>query len=413
MEKIEFEGSQGTTLAARLDRPAGKIKACALFAHCFTCGKDIAAASRIAKSLTNDGIAIMRFDFTGLGKSEGEFANTNFTSNVQDLIKAADHMRKHLQAPTILIGHSLGGTAVLAAAVHIPESKAVVTIGAPAKADHVTHNFGDKKAEIMEKGEAEVCLAGRPFLIRKQFLEDIKSQNLEQSIALLERALLVMHAPLDNVVSIDNAAQIFKAAKHPKSFVTLDDADHLITRKEDAAYAARVIAAWVSRYIDTDSDENETPKLEEGAVLVRSTGQGKFQQKIIAGKHELLADEPESYGGNDTGPMPYDFLKMALGACKSMTLRMYARHKGLDLGRISVEVSHGKVAAEHCEDCGEVAAGRSGRIDRFECMIAIDGSVSPEVRSRLVEISQKCPVHKTLENSAAIVTRLADDENAG
>lgn len=305
MDKIDFEGSQNAKLSARLDRPSGQIKACALFAHCFTCGKDIAAASRIAKALTDDGIAVLRFDFTGLGKSEGEFANTNFTSNVQDLVKAADYMRENLQAPAILIGHSLGGTAVLAAAKHIPESKAVVTIGAPADANHVAHHFGDKKAEIMEQGEAEVSLAGRPFRIRKQFLEDIQSQRLEKEISNLDRALLVMHAPLDNIVSIDNAAQIFKTAKHPKSFVTLDDADHLISRKGDAAYAARVIAAWVSRYIDTDAEEEKTPKPEAGNVLIRSTGQGKFQQKIIAGKHELLADEPENYGGNDTGPTLY------------------------------------------------------------------------------------------------------------
>lgn len=405
MEKIEFEGSQGTTLAARLDRPLGKIKACALFAHCFTCGKDIAAASRIAKALTNDGIAVMRFDFTGLGKSGGEFANTNFTSNVQDLVKAADYMRKHLQAPAILIGHSLGGAAVLAAAEHIPESKAVVTIGAPADADHVTHNLGDKEAEIMEKGEAEVCLAGRPFLIRKQFLEDIKSQNLERSIAHLERALLVMHAPLDNVVSIDNAAQIFKAAKHPKSFVTLDDADHLITRKEDAAYAARVIAAWVSRYIDADFDKNGTQKPEEGTVFVRSTGQGKFQQKITTGKHELLADEPESYGGNDTGPTPYDFLKMALGACKSMTLRMYADRKNLPLEGVEVYVKHDKIHAENCADCET----KDGKIDQFACEIVIKGDeLTEENRKRLIEIADICPVHKTLGSEVVIVTKEKD-----
>lgn len=250
MNKIEFEGSQDAKLAARLDRPDGRINAYALFAHCYTCGKDIAVASGIAKALNDDGIAVLRFDFTGLGNSEGEFANTNFTSNVQDLVKAADYMRDNLEAPVILIGHSLGGAAVLSAAKHIPESKAVVTIGAPSDADHVVHHFGDKEAEIMEKGEAEVSLAGRPFRIRKQFLEDIKTQSLESSIANLDRALLVMHAPLDHIVSIDNAAQIFKVAKHPKSFVSLDDADHLISRKKDTVYAARVIAAWVSRYIE-------------------------------------------------------------------------------------------------------------------------------------------------------------------
>lgn len=402
MEKIEFEGSQNVNLAARLDHPSGKIKAYALFAHCFTCGKDIAAASRIAKALTNEGIAVLRFDFTGLGKSEGEFANTNFTSNVEDLVKAADYMRENLQAPAILIGHSLGGAAVLAAAHYIPESKAVVTIGAPANADHVAHHFGDKEAEIMEKGEAEVSLAGRPFRIRKQFLEDIKSQSLESAISDLDRALLVMHAPLDDVVRIDNAAQIFKAAKHPKSFVTLDDADHLISRKEDAAYAARVITAWVSRYIDADSDDDETPKPEEGTVLVRSTGQGKFQQKVISGSHELLADEPESYGGNGTGPTPYDFLKMALGACKSMTLCMYADRKNLPLEGVEVYVAHDKIHAEDCVDCED----KNSKVDQFSCEIVIKGDeLTDENRNRLIEIADMCPVHKTMTGKAEVITR--------
>jgi len=402
MKKIEFEGSQNTKLSARLDRPSGQIKACALFAHCFTCGKDIAAASRIAKALTSDGIAVFRFDFTGLGKSEGEFANTNFTSNVEDLVKAADYMLENLQAPAILIGHSLGGAAVLAAARHIPESKAVVTIGAPADADHVAHHFGDKEAEIMEKGEAEVTLAGRPFRIRKQFLEDIKSQSLESAISDLDRALLVMHAPLDDAVSIDNAAQIFKAAKHPKSFVTLHEADHLISRKEDASYAARVIAAWVSRYIGTETEEDKTPKPEEGTVLIQSTGQGQFQQKIITGKHELLADEPEAYGGNDTGPTPYDFLKMALGTCKSMTLRMYADRKNLPLEDVEVYVTHDKIHAEDCTNC----ESKDGKVDQFSCEIAIKGDdLTDENHKRLIEIADMCPVHKTLSSEIAIKTK--------
>jgi putative redox protein len=400
VEKIEFEGSQNAKLAARLDRPSGQIKAYALFAHCFTCGKDVAAASRIARALTHEGIAVLRFDFTGLGKSEGEFANTNFTSNVQDLVKAADYMRTNLQVPAILIGHSLGGAAVLAAAHHIPESKAVVTISAPADADHVAHHFGDKEAEIMEKGEAEVSLAGRPFRIRKQFLEDIKSQSLETAISDLDRALLVMHAPLDNVVSIDNAAQIFKTAKHPKSFVTLDDADHLISRKEDAAYAARVIVAWVSRYIDVDEDK--TPKPEEGTVLVQSTGQGKFQQIIISGKHELLADEPETHGGNDTGPTPYDFLKIALGTCKSITLQMYADRKNLPLEGVKVYVTHEKIYAEDCADC----ESKDGKMDQFSCEIVTKGNeLTEENRKRLIEIADMCPVHKALSNKIIINTK--------
>ena len=260
MQKINFEGSQGHQLAARLDAPEGEIKAYALFAHCFTCTKDIFAAGRIATALNALGIAVLRFDFTGLGASEGDFANTNFTSNVQDLVKAADYMRENMEAPSILIGHSLGGAAVLVAAHEIPELKAIATVAAPADAAHVAHHFDDAREEIMEQGEAEVCLVGRPFKIQKQFIEDIEAQSMDEAIATLKKPLLVMHAPLDATVGIENAEHIFKTAKHPKSFVTLDTADHLLSKREDAAYAARVIAAWASRYVGyklTDIDKKE------------------------------------------------------------------------------------------------------------------------------------------------------------
>ena len=402
MQKIEFNGSQDKKLAARLDKPEGEIKACALFAHCFTCSKDIFAASRIAKALTDKGIAVLRFDFTGLGQSEGEFANTNFTSNVQDLVKAADYMRAHIHAPSILIGHSLGGAAVLAAAKHIQEVKAVVTIGAPADAAHVAHNFGDKEAEIMEKGEAEVSLAGRPFRIRKQFLEDIKAQNLNDDIANLKRALLVIHGPLDQTVSIDNAAQIFKTAKHPKSFITLDDADHLLSKKDDAEYAAYVIAAWARRYVQIESTQKDVEPAPADTVIVSSTGNGKFQQSIRVGHHHLLADEPESYGGNDTGPTPYDFLKIALGSCKSMTLAMYAERKKLPLEGVDVHIRHDKIHAADCAPC-EI---KEGQLDQFTCEIVIKGDkLTDENRKRLIEIADKCPVHKTLSSEVIIKTK--------
>lgn len=253
MKKIEFEGSQGEILAARLDEPEGAPGAYALFAHCFTCGKDIKAASNIAKALSAGGIAVLRFDFTGLGASEGEFANTNFSSNVQDLVKAADYMRAEFEAPALLIGHSLGGAAVLAAADGIEECKAVVTIAAPADAAHVKEHLAHKEADIREKGEAMVELAGRMFKIKKQFIEDLDSHSLEEKIENLGRALLVMHAPRDKIVGIGNAAQIFKTAKHPKSFISLDEADHLLSDKHDAAWAARLIAAWAGRYVDGDN----------------------------------------------------------------------------------------------------------------------------------------------------------------
>ena len=402
MQKISFDGAQGHQLAARLDAPEGEIKAYALFAHCFTCTKDIFAASRIATALNALGIAVLRFDFTGLGASEGDFANTNFTSNVQDLIKAADYMRENLEAPSILIGHSLGGAAVLVAAHDIPELKAVATLAAPADAAHVAHHFDDAREEILEKGEAEVCLVGRPFRIQKQFIEDIESQSMDDAIATLKKPLLVMHAPLDETVGIENAEHIFKTARHPKSFVTLDNADHLLSKREDAAYAARVIAAWASRYVGyklTDIDKKKPAG--EHEVIVRTSGDGKYQQYVQMGKHFTLADEPESVGGNDTGPDPYKFLLASLGTCTSMTLQMYAAHKDLPLEGVEVHLSHEKIHAEDCADCET----KEGKLDKITREIEIKGeTLTEDQRARMIEIADKCPVHKTLHSEVIIET---------
>ena len=316
-EKVEFTGSQGTMLAARLERPrAGEPKAFALFAHCFTCTKDIFAAARIASGLAAQGIAVLRFDFTGLGHSDGEFANTNFSSNVADLACAAAYLREVHQAPKILIGHSLGGAAVLAAAPQVPEAVAVATIGAPAEPSHVAHLFQEARPEIEERGEAEVLLAGRPFRIQKQFLEDIAGQKLADTIAGLKKALLVCHGPRDQTVGIENAGKIFSAAKHPKSFVSLDDADHLLSRKADAVYVATVLAAWAMRYLDDTAEESELAAA-PGTVVVQETGEGRFAQRIAAGPHRLAADEPLDVGGNDSAPGPYDLVLAGLGACTS------------------------------------------------------------------------------------------------
>ena len=402
--RANFPGAYGSQLSARLDLPAGPVRAYALFAHCFTCTKDILAAKRIAQGLAQQGIGVMRFDFTGLGSSEGEFASTNFSSNVTDLKLAADYMREKFAAPTILIGHSLGGAAVLAVASEIPEVKAVATIGAPSDVGHVLHQFGTHIDEIEEKGEAAVQLAGRPFTIRREFIEDARKQTLADKIAGLKRALLVLHSPIDQTVGVENAGEIFGAAKHPKSFISLDNADHLVSRAEDAAYVSTIISAWASRFVAADEGADAAHE----AVVVSETGLGKFQNSVIAGRHRLLADEPKSVGGLDSGPSPYDFLSVALGTCTAMTLRMYADRKKLLLGKVSVEVSHGKVPAAHCEDCGEAAEGRSGKIDRFERVISVDGDVAPELADKLVEIAGKCPVHRTLEASSAVVTRIKD-----
>jgi putative redox protein len=404
-EKIEFAGSQGAALAARLDLPAGQPLAYALFAHCFTCSKDIFAAARISAALAERGIACLRFDFTGLGSSEGEFANTNFSSNVADLVAAADYLRENHEAPRILVGHSLGGAAVIAAAPRVPEAQAVATVGAPADPAHVAHLLAEAKPEIEARGEAEVVLAGRSFRIQKHFLDDIAGQNLHEILGSLRKALLVFHAPRDETVGIENAGEIFGAAKHPKSFVSLDDADHLLTRKADAVYAGAVLAAWASRYVSGMAAPAEAlPPAEPGTVVVAETGASRFAQIINAGGHALRADEPVSVGGTDTGPGPYDLLLAGLGACTSMTLRMFAERKGWPLERVAVRLSHDKIHAADCAECET----REGKIDRIERTLEMTGDLDAQQRQRLLEIADKCPVHRTLESENLIETRLAE-----
>ncbi len=401
---VRFPGSLGTALAARLDLPPSKPAAFALFAHCFTCSMDTLAVSRISAALTARGIAVLRFDFTGLGGSEGDFANTNFSSNIADLVAAAAWLRMHHEAPKLLIGHSLGGAAVLAAAPEIPEATAVATIGAPFEPADVKHLIAPALSEIEATGEATVELAGRTFRIKKQFLDDIGSRNSREAIGNLRKALLIFHSPRDTTVSIDNAAQIFMAAKHPKSFVSLDDADHLLTRREDAAYVAAVLAAWASRYIGAPFiDAQPIQSGEPGVVTVAETREGKFTQTITIGKHRLRADEPASAGGTDTGPSPYDLLLAGLGACTAMTLRMYADLKQLPLDKVTVRLRHEKVHAQDCSECET----REGKIDRIEREIELAGGLDEAQRARLLEIANKCPVHRTLHSEVWIPTRLA------
>ena len=399
--KSEFQSANGETLAARFDRPDGKVRGYALFAHCYTCTKDILAARRIANNLSRLGVAVLRFDFTGLGSSQGEFANTSFASNVEDLVKAAEYMRGQGEAPSILIGHSLGGAAVLAAATEIPDVKGVVTIGAPADAEHVLEMFDDRIDEIEKNGFAEVTLAGRPIKIGKSFIEAARETRLIDRIAKIRGSILVLHSPLDQTVGIGNATRIFQAAKHPKSFVSLDNADHLLTRESDAEFAAEMISAWASRLLPKDQPQGEEP-IEH--VRVKETRDSKFQNTVQAGKHRLFADEPASVGGTDTGPSPYDFLSAALGACTSMTLRMYAEFKKIELGAVTVDVSHDKVHYKDCQECTEDEQSKMGKIDRFERRITIEGDVSPEIANKIEEIANKCPVHRTLEKNSKVIT---------
>ena len=400
-ERFDFPNARGQTLAALLQRPAGEPAAYALFAHCFTCGKDNLAAGRIAEALAERGIAALRFDFTGIGASEGEFANTHFSSNVADLVAAADHLRRAARAPALLVGHSLGGAAVLAAASQIPEARAVATIAAPSDPGHVTGLFKDQVADIRAEGEREVLLAGRPFRIRREFLDDVAEQNLLARVKDLRRALLVLHSPTDDTVGIDNATRIFLAAKHPKSFVSLADADHLLTHRRDALYAANVIAAWAERYVETAPAEavGDAPR----KVVVTETGKGKFQQSVAVGPHRFLGDEPVAAGGLDTGPSPYDLLTAALGTCTAMTIRLYADLKALPLTGVSVALTHEKIHAADCANCET----KEGKIDRIERTIALKGPLDDAQRARLMQIADKCPVHRTLTSEVEIRTSLA------
>jgi putative redox protein len=404
-EKFQFEGEGGHQLAAALDLPDGPPMAYALFAHCFTCGKDVLAAKRIATALAAKGIATLRFDFTGIGSSEGDFANSTFSSNVADLVRAANHLREMREAPAILIGHSLGGAAILAAAGQIEDAKAVVTIAAPSDPSHVTGLFKDHVDNIRSQGLAQVSLAGRPFTIKREFLDDVAENPLMEKIAHLRKALLVMHSPTDDTVGIDNATRIFVKAKHPKSFVSLSGADHLLSNRRDSAYVADMIAAWATRYVDLAaaapvSEATDQPR----QVMVRETRNSKFQNTVSIGPHHLLADEPHAAGGDDSGPGPYDFLLTALGACKSMTMRLYADRKSFPLERATVTLNHSKIHAEDCAECET----KDGLLDQIDVAIGLEGPLDADQRQRILEIADKCPVHRTLTSEIRIVTRAAD-----
>ncbi|WP_051063319.1 bifunctional alpha/beta hydrolase/OsmC family protein [Ilumatobacter nonamiensis] len=407
-EHVTFPGGDGDLLAARLDFPAGPPRAFALFAHCFTCGKDLRSAGRLAAALTESGFAVLRFDFTGLGSSEGEFANTNFSSNTADLVAAIDWLRREHAAPQILVGHSLGGAAVLAIAGDVPEVNAVVTIGAPSDTEHLTALFTESIDEIATAGEACVSLAGRPFTITQDFVADLSEHRVLERVEIMRKPLLVMHSPVDETVGVDNAAEIYTHARHPKSFVSLDGADHLLSDAGDARFAAAMIAAFATRHVSDESGALDAPG-PTTSVVVAETGQGPFLNHVVVGNHRFLADEPESIGGFDAGPSPYDFLGAALGACTSMTLRMYASRKSLPLDRVSVDVSHDRVHADDCADAvDDAGSDRTGLIDQFERVIQLEGAELTDAdRDALLSIADRCPVHRTLESSSSIVTRLA------
>tara|TARA_R110002072_G_scaffold8842_4_gene43955 strand:- start:10098 stop:11324 length:1227 start_codon:yes stop_codon:yes gene_type:complete len=402
--KLDFPGTDGLKIAGLLETPDGAPRAFALFAHCFTCGKDVVAASHIARSLVARGYAVLRFDFTGLGSSDGDFANSSFSSNIADLIHAADYLREHYRAPALLIGHSLGGAAVLAAAHAVPEAVGVVTIGAPSDPRHVTKQFACDLEAIERDGSAQVTLAGRPFTIKKEFLDDLEHQHQQERVAHLNKALLIFHSPVDVTVSISEAEQIYRMAKHPKSFVSLDDADHLLTKARDSEYAAMTIAAWASRFIaDATVIAQEETSLPSGHVMVCEKNK-KFTRTVLSDHHVWAADEPTSVGGSDLGPDPYEHLLAALGTCTSMTIRMYANHKKIALDNVTVELEHDRQHVEDCVDCNS----EPRKIEILRKVITLEGKLSQQQRQRLLEIADRCPVHQTLHGDLKITTELVE-----
>ncbi|MEM6851471.1 MAG: alpha/beta fold hydrolase [Pseudomonadota bacterium] len=411
-ERVTFAGAFGDELSAALEAPSsGRPRGFAIFAHCFSCSKDVAAARRVSRALAARGFGVLRFDFTGLGNSGGDFSSSNFSSNVEDLVQAAAFMKERGMTPELLVGHSLGGAATLIAAARLPEVRAVATIGAPAEAEHVAMNFGDKLEEISQQGSAEVSLAGRPFQIRKQFLDDLAQQKVTEAAASLKRPLLVMHAPLDETVGVDHATRIFVAAKHPKSFVSLDDADHLLSRPADAEYAAGVLSAWAARFIGGDSaDENATAKAaredaadaSEGWAISRESGEGRLAQAVTVGGHTFTIDGGVGDGGNDLGPNPTRVVEAALAACASITARLYADRKGWPLERARVRVRPDPDVQQDAHVLKSLV-----KEARFE------GDLSPGQRDRILEIADKCPVHRMLTGDVAIRSVLSDTGDSG
>ena len=387
-ERFTFPNGRGEELAARLELPPGAPRATALFAHCFTCSKDAAAATRISRGLAERGFAVLRFDFTGLGNSEGDFANETFGSNVEDLVRAADALRERLGPPTLLVGHSLGGAAVLRAAERIDGVRAVATIGAPSRPGHVRRLIEAQAPDLERMGRATIQLGGKSFPIEPAFLEDLERWDLEASVPARGSALLVCHSPQDDVVDVDEARRIYEAARHPKSFLSLDGMDHLVSKSTDAAYLASVLCAWADRYLPV----TDAAPPAEGVVRV-SGRSGSFTQEVVAGGHRLIADEPRALGGRDLGATPYGLLLAALGSCTSMTLQMYAKRKGWALQEVEVELVHEKIHAEDCAECET----REGKVDRIERSLRLAGDLDPEQRARLLEIADRCPVHRTLK----------------
>lgn len=400
IQKVSFLNSENQTLVGRLELPINQHPHnYVLFAHCFTCTKNLSAVKNISRALTANGFGVLRFDFTGLGESDGDFENTNFSGNIEDLISATQFLKQNYTAPTLLVGHSLGGTASLVAASQIESIRAVVTIGAPSSPEHVKHLLQGSMDAINISGKAKVSLGGRPFTIKKQFLEDLENQSLTQVTKNLGKALLIMHSPQDRIVALKNAEEIYSAAHHPKSFVSIDGADHLLLRKEDSHYVGTIIAHWAKRYVNLHKSEEISTTHQVIASLDAADG---FTTLMKVGRHFITADEPVSYGGNDFGPSPYDLVSAGLSACTAMTIQMYAKRKEWNLENVEVHTSYSKVHAIDCEDYETNTA----KIDTFHREIKLTGALDGKQIEKILQIADKCPVHKTLHATVQVITKI-------
>jgi uncharacterized OsmC-like protein/pimeloyl-ACP methyl ester carboxylesterase len=398
--KLNIKNDKGFTLHAYLELPANqKPNHYAIFAHCFTCTSSLSAVKNISRALTNYGFGVVRFDFTGLGKSEGEFADSHFSANVEDLIAVSDYMFSNYKAPSLLIGHSLGGAAVISAAAKLENIKAVATIGAPATISHVTNLFSHGIDEIKDKGEVEVNIGGRPFKINNEFIDDFSKTDLLSIVKNIRKPMLILHSPTDTIVGIKNAEQLYQQAHHPKSFVSLDNADHLLSKSEDSNYAGNMIGVWVQRYFNAQENEMLETK---GEQLVGHLNllENNFTTSIQTKKHTMIADEPASAGGDDFGPSPYEYLNAGLVACTAMTLKLYAQRKNWDLQEVFVYVTHSR---KHSDDLG-IEVNKPSYLDHISKKLKFVGNLDETQKQRLKEIASKCPVHKTIASEVVFET---------